>query len=411
MNVENVRPLDLVLWGATGYTGALVAEYLTKVVGNDGRLRWAVGGRSDEKLEALVHRLSRIDPAVRSLERIVAGADDEATLRPMVERTRVVCSTVGPYLLYGDLLVDLCAEAGTHYCDLAGEVPWIRKMIDRNHATAKASGARLVHACGFDSVPSDLGCFMVQQAARALHGRPCHEVKLFVTRSAGSLSGGTMASMLTMIERSDDPTIPQMFTDPYALNPPGTWRGDDRDRMTIHFDRDLGQWTGPFVMAGINRPVVRRTKALLGEVYGDDFSYVEEQATGRGVRGLGRMAKMVAFQGAVALPLLFEPSRRLMQRFVLPAPGEGPSPEARQRGSFEMRVLGVGQTASRQRFEVWGRVAGDTDPGYGETSKSCSASPPSASPSTARRSRTGRACSPRPRLWARSCSSASGAPV
>ncbi len=264
------RKLDVVVWGATGFTGKLTAEYLTKQYGVGRDVAWALGGRSREKLEEVRRDLTAIDAAASELPLIVADARDPASLAEVVGSTRVVATTVGPYAIYGRELVAACAEHGTDYCDLTGETPFIRQMIDLHHARAKETGARIVHCCGFDSIPSDLGVFMLQEHMRATYASRCSQVKFFVVGMRGGASGGTIASIMNLLEQAGrDPSVREIAFDPYALDPDRKGRGPDGpDQRTVKHDDDLDIWTGPFVMAAINTRVVRRTNALLGYAYG-----------------------------------------------------------------------------------------------------------------------------------------------
>lgn len=361
------RDFDVVLFGATGFTGRLVAEWLTEHAPAD--LRWALAGRSKDKLERTRDALG---PAVSDLPLIVADSSSAADMQALVARTKVVCTTVGPYMKYGHGLVAAAAAAGTHYCDLTGETPFIREMIAAHHDTAVASGARIVHCCGYDSIPSDLGAFMLQQDMIA-RGAPAERITTYVGPAKGGVSGGTIASMLHIMEMAKDRDTRRALVDPYSLDPADGKAGvDGRDQAGPVFDDTIDQWTTPFVMAAINTRVVRRTHAVLGYPWGDQFSYTETMSTGRGFSGRQR-AYMVAaglggFMGLTALG----PTRALLERFVLPAPGEGPDLEARERGFFRHLVVGQGKDPNHRGVA---RVIGIKDPGYGETAKmlACSA--------------------------------------
>jgi short subunit dehydrogenase-like uncharacterized protein len=362
------RKFDVLLWGATGFTGQLVAEYLTRTYGVGRDLRWALGGRSRAKLEAVRAGLVALDPRAGDLPIVLGDSGDRGSLDPLVRDTRVVVTTVGPYALHGAELVAACVDAATDYCDLTGEAPFIRDMIDRHHARARETGARIVHACGFDSIPSDLGTLFLQDRARSLHGSPCGEVKCFVTAMRGGFSGGTVSSMVHMVEASmRDPRVRRVLADPYSLDPDRGSRGPDRgDAMGVHWDPDLQRWTGPFVMAAINTRVVRRTNALLGYVYGRDFRYSEVMSFAKGPRGLVAAASisagMLGAFGALTLP----PLRRLVAR-KYGAAGSGPSRESREAGFFAMRLVGAGANGSPRKLEA--TVKGTGDPGYSATSR------------------------------------------
>ncbi|MDH3308761.1 MAG: saccharopine dehydrogenase NADP-binding domain-containing protein [Acidimicrobiia bacterium] len=278
---------DIVVWGATGFTGRLAAEKLAARLGDQGDLRWAIGGRNRAKLEAV---RSQLGPAAADIPIITGDNHDVASMEALAARTRVVCSSVGPYALYGSELVAACARAGTHYCDLAAEPHWIRKMMDAHESTAAETSARIVHACGMDSIPSDVGVYYLQQRAKQLHGKPCSRVKMRVTEMRGGFSGGTAASLLhgTGAGR-DDPSIGRAMTEPYYLAPEGHRQGpdgpDDMRSTKVEYDEDMHAWTKPFFMGPMNSKIVRRTNALLGYPYGEEFRYDEARVVADGLSG------------------------------------------------------------------------------------------------------------------------------
>ncbi len=358
------RELDVVVWGATGFTGRLVAEYLVERYGAGG-LRWALGGRNREKLEGVRQELGE---GAGALPLIVADGADEEAMRALAGRTRVVCTTVGPYALYGEPLIAACARAGTHYCDLTGEVHWVRRMIDAHQDEAVASGARVVPSCGFDSIPSDLGVWFVQREMRARHGVATPHVKGRAAAFSGGFSGGTIASMLNMLEETGrDPEIRRLMADPYGLNPKDLRTGPDPgDRMKPTFDPDFDQWTGPFVMAAINTRVVRRTNALLGYPYGKGFRYDESTLTGKGPLGFAKASGLAAGLAGGMGAMAVGPVRRAISP-RLPAPGEGPSKQQREEGYWDMRFVGLHPDDPSKNLKA--RLTGDRDPGYGSTAK------------------------------------------
>jgi short subunit dehydrogenase-like uncharacterized protein len=365
------RDFDLVLHGATGFTGRLVAEYLLTTYGAPGaELRWALSGRSAEKLERVREGLARETgvAGAKELPLLVADADDAAGLEVLAARTRVVCTTVGPYAKYGSKLVAACAAAGTHTCDLTGEVQWMRRMIDLHEETARSSGARIVHTCGFDSIPSDLGVLFLQREMRARHGATAAHVKLRVKGARGGMSGGTVASMLNMLEEAQhDPSVRRLVADPYALNPEGERQGPDGpDPTGPAWDADFDSWTAPFVMGAINTRVVRRSNALEGYPYGRDFRYDEAMLTGAGRGGWAKAAGASAGMGAVMVAGNLGPLRALLGR-ALPKPGQGPSRETREKGWFDLRLFGALERDPSKSVRV--QVTGDRDPGYGSTAK------------------------------------------
>jgi short subunit dehydrogenase-like uncharacterized protein len=353
------RAHEVVLFGATGFTGRLCAEYLAGLADPP---RWAIAGRDRGKLAALQGTLRPRTPA-GAPELIVADTGDPASLAAMAASAKVVISAVGPYAKRGAPVVAACLAAGTHYCDLAGEVPWIRAMIDAHHEEARARGVRLVTCCGFDSVPSDLGVLALQSHARAQLGRACDRVTAYFQLSGG-MSGGTIASMLAIAEAvADDGSIRRLLVDPYALVPEPGLRGPDRgEQHGPGYAAILDRPTAPFVMAAINARIVRRSHALLEQPWGAGFRYDECMTLGRGAKsrvlGAAISAGVPLFFGAMMVPTL----RKLVAP-RLPQPGEGPSDEARARGRFVVRLVGELDGAPA----VFARVADDRDPGYGST--------------------------------------------
>jgi len=365
---NSARQYDLVLWGATGFTGRLVAERLARLE-LEGTLRWALAGRSRAKLERLRSELSAIDSRAAELPIELGDSHDHHALTALAGKTAVVCSTVGPYARYGSPLVGACVERGTHYCDLTGEVQWVRKMIDRHHEQAAASGARIVHCCGFDSIPFDIGCLMVQEQARQQHGAPCERVGLQVLRLSGGYSGGTVASMMNLFEEaSRDRAVRAVLRDPYALNPETERSGPPAaDQLGLGRAADAHGWTAPFMMAAVNTRVVRRSNALLGWPYGRDFRYTEQLHFEPGAGGLWRAALATAGAIGLSASMALPPGRALLRRFVAPAPGEGPSRAQQARGRFALRLVGHGHAPDGKPFALEGRVAGKGDPGYSQT--------------------------------------------
>ena len=358
------QEFDLVIWGATGSTGRRVAHHVaTRLAGSD--LRWAIGGRNQARLEAV---RSGLGPDVADVPIVIADSHDAASLDALVARTKVVCSTVGPYAMFGSELLEACVRTGTHYCDLAAEVHWIRKMIDAHQAQAEQSGARIVHACGMDSVPSDLGVFVLQRAAMERYGKPFPHIKMRVTELRGGFSGGTAGSLIYSME-SDDPEIARCMTDPYSLYPEGQPQGPESPEtmmsVTVEYDEDCGAWTRPFFMGPMNTKIVRRSNALLGLPYGEDFRYEEATLVGSGPIGWMRAKKSaLGFAGfivAAAIP----PTRRLLKRYVLPKPGEGPGREVRESGHWEIILIGKQDDGRVMRA----RVSGQGDPGTESTSR------------------------------------------
>jgi len=341
------RELDLIVYGATGFTGQLVAEYINEKYG-DGSLRWAMAGRSLTRLEAVRGELG----IAADVPLITADSSDPAALREMAKRTRLVLTTVGPYQLYGSDLVAACAEAGTHYVDLSGEPAWMRHMIDAHQETAKRSGACIVFSCGFDSIPFDLGVWAVQQACVERFGAPAPRVKGRVKAMKGTFSGGTAASArATMAAAAKDPSILKLMIDPFALTP--GFEGPEQPKgMMPHYDDAIDGWVAPFVMATINTKNVHRSNFLAGQAYGSGFVYDEMMVA----PGIGEAAKAAAEAIAKASPIGGEGG---------PKPGEGPSREEREAGFYELWF--IAEMPGGERLKAV--VKGDRDPGYGSTSK------------------------------------------
>lgn len=361
------REFEVVIWGASGFTGKLTAEYLLAKYGVSEGLRWALAGRNRAKLEQVRADLAReTGREADALPILIGDSDDEASLAEIAGRTRVVCTTVGPYAKYGSKLVEACAKLGTSYCDLTGEVQWMQRMIEAHDDAARASGARIVFNCGFDCIPSDIGAFFMQQEMKRLHGAPCSQIQLRVKGFSGGASGGTIASMLNMLdEAAEDPSILRSMRQPYALNPKDHQTGPDgEDAMGPHFDADFGQWTAPFVMAAINTRVVRRSNALLDYAYGKDFRYDEAMLMGTGPLGFAKASATSAGSLAMMGAMAVGPIRRVVGG-RLPQPGEGPAREKREAGYFDLQLRGVSAAGPVLK----GRVTGDRDPGYGSTSK------------------------------------------
>ena len=355
------RAFDLIVFGATGFTGRLVAEHLLKTQGVGGAVTWAMAGRNPDKLAATRRDIG----APQALPLLQADASDATALAALVPQARVVLSTVGPYQLHGEPLVRACAQAGTDYVDLCGEPAWMARMIAQYDALARASGARIVFSCGFDSIPFDLGVLFLQDEAVRRFGAPLTRVRGRVRVMKGTFSGGTIASALATIEAaSRDPFQARVMADPFALTP--GFRGPEQpEGDSAAYDDAAHSWTGPFVMAAINTKNVHRTNALRGHPWGRDFVYDERMLTGDGARG-ERRARALARGTRVQTALLgWGFTRELLRRFALPKPGQGPTREQRESGRYE--VVFIGDTAKGQRLHA--TVRGDRDPGYGSTSK------------------------------------------
>jgi short subunit dehydrogenase-like uncharacterized protein len=362
---KSAREFDVIVWGATGFAGRLVAESMARL---DTPGRWAMAGRNGAKLEQVRSEIAAEVPNAANVPLLEANADDSASVEALAAKTRVVATTVGPYGLYGKNLLAACVHQGTDYCDLTGEAPFIRWAIDEFHETAKTSGTRIVPTCGFDSIPSDLGVFFLTEQARE-RGRKLAEVRGFVTDTKGGASGGTIASMMLISDMMmKDPAIGRLMQDPYALSPDRArdLDTDEEDRLTPRFDVALDHWVAPWVMGSINTRVVRRSNALMGHAYGRHFRYTEELMMPLGRLGFVPAAAVTGGLMTGLTLLALAPTRKLLSRF-LPAPGEGPSKEARESGRFSLRFLGRLEGDEKPTLAV--RVRGRGDPGYLATSR------------------------------------------
>lgn len=356
---------DLVVFGATSFVGQILTQYLAEYFAQqDEKLNWAIAGRSKSKLEEPKQALGALG---ENLPILIADAGSDADLTALCTNTRVVVSTVGPYALYGEPLIKACVENGTDYCDLTGETQWIKKMIEKYETQAQQSGARIVHCCGFDSVPSDMGVYFLQQQALKQFGVPATQVKMRVKTLKGGASGGTVASLINVIqEAAADPVLKKELVNPYSICPKGHSFTQQQDFIkTAKLDPDFNAWIAPFVMAAVNERVVHRSNALSGNAYGSNFSYNEAILTGTGINGRLKALGMVAGLGAFMLAAVNKPISQLMERYVLPKPGEGPTPEQQRSGRFDLRFFG--KTNEGQSLRV--KVTGDRDPGYGSTGK------------------------------------------
>ncbi|HJL16627.1 MAG TPA: saccharopine dehydrogenase NADP-binding domain-containing protein [Sandaracinaceae bacterium LLY-WYZ-13_1] len=366
---DRSRRFDVVLWGASGFTGRLVAEYLVRHYA-DTDLRLALAGRNEGKLEDVRRGLAAIDDRAADLPILTGDSFDRASLDAIAADAEVVCTTVGPYAKYGGELVAACVAYGTDYCDLTGETHFIRRMIDAHQDEAEKTGARIVHCCGFDSIPSDLGTLVVQDAFHERHGRYAEEVRFVAGESRGGVSGGTAASMIELLEEAaEDRSVRRILGDPYALNPEGERTGPDgSDQQGVRYDEDLDMWTGPFVMAAINTRIVRRSHALMGYPWGRDFRYSESMSFGGGPKGLLTSVVVTGVLGGVVAGSALPPVRVLLKK-RLPKPGEGPSAEQREKGFFRVRLVAKGRDEAGNPATLRGLVEGQNDPGYGETAK------------------------------------------
>ena len=359
--MNKTREFDVIVWGASGFTGKLVAEYLFNKYGSNNDLKWAIAGRDYSKLE-----LVRDEVANSLISIIIANSDDIESLNSMIKRTKVICTTVGPYAKYGSKLVSSCVNNQTHYCDLAGEVQWIRKMIDEHHEIAKANGTKIVNSCGFDSIPSDLGVYFIQKQSQKKYNQKAKHIKMRVAGAKGGISGGTYESLSNVNKEAySNKDIFKVVINPYGLNPLGELNGLDKyDLRKIIYDKASNSWIGPFVMAAINTKIVRRSNALSGYAYGKDFMYDEATLSGKGLKG-----KFRAYVSALPLAILMsaKPGSFLKKiiDIILPKPGEGPNKDKRESGFYNLRFY----ITLEDESNAFAKVIGDMDPGYGSTSK------------------------------------------
>jgi len=346
--MKSSNAFDVVVYGATGFTGQLVAEYLASHYRNDGQLKWAMAGRNLDKLVSVRDAIG----APADIPLLAADASDPASLKAMIDRTKSVVTTVGPYQLYGADLLAACAASGTDYLDLCGEPVWMRQMIDAHQTTAQRSGARIMFSCGYDSLPFELGVYFCQENAKQTFGAPVARVKGRIRAMKGTFSGGTAASMkATFNAAAKDLSLVGMLRDPFVLTPGFQGPRQPPGNKPV-FDEDLKSWTTPFPMASINTRNVHRSNMLMGFPYGRDFVYDEMELTGPGEEGEARARLVMA-------------ANNKLSGTDVPKPGEGPSKEERESGLYDL--LFVGLTPDGRQVRV--SVKGDRDPGYGSTSK------------------------------------------
>jgi len=353
---------DIIIYGATSFVGEITVQHFLNQYGlNNSQVNWAIAARSEKKLNELKSTLGE-----QKIPTLIANSDDAESLASLCEKTKLIISTVGPYALYGSSLVAACAKSGTHYCDLTGEPLWIADMIETYSADAEKSGAKIVHCCGFDSIPSDLGAYFLQKHAQEKFSQTCNSIELGLRAAKGTFSGGTVASLINAVkEVAADKSLRKKAANPYAICPSNHGYTTRQRVQPYYFSDNLNSWCAPFVMAAINTRVVHRSNALLQDLYGKDFSYSEYTMVGTGTKGkmsaLATTGGMGAFMGLVSMG----PTRKLLEKFVLPKPGEGPSKEQQENGYYDLRL--AGQTASGEKINA--KVTGDRDPGYGSTSK------------------------------------------
>jgi short subunit dehydrogenase-like uncharacterized protein len=351
------KPFDLILYGATGFVGQQAIAYLAQRA--DAGTRWAIAGRSLAKLEAARDALARTHASVSKIAIQVADAQDEKALARLAASSRVVLSCAGPYALYGSKLVAACVKHQTHYCDITGETPWVREMIDLHHDAALSNGTRIVPGCGFDSVPSDLGAYLLMREMKKRHKQDCVRIKSAFSLGGGGLNGGTLASVMNMIESGQQ----RMLEDPFLLNPVGSIPNDKkphRDPLGTHWDADFKAWLGLFVMGPVNTRVVRRSFALLGQ----DAIYQEYLRFGRSLAA-GAVAASFGVGSKISMGLMaISPLRKAAQKLIA-QPGEGPSAASMARGFFKTELIG----GSAQGHKLRAVIGDSLDAGNGATVK------------------------------------------
>ena len=342
--MNNIKEYDFVVYGATGFTGKLVVEYLVHKYSNNSQIKWALAGRNQKKLESVA--ASKNVPEGTGL--LEVDSNNIASIEEMISKTKCVLTTVGPYQLYGNDIVSACAKSGIDYVDLCGEPGWMHEKINELTETARETGSRIVFSCGFDSIPFDLGVLFLQNEVTRRYGKPSVNVRGRVREMNGEFSGGTAASLgATMAALKEKPELFTVLANPFSLS--NGFAGPDQpaDNKPI-FDDKLDTWVAPFFMAPINTKNVHRSNALMNHMYGKDFCYNEMWVMGPGDDG-----KAAADFISSSNPLSNAPK-----------PGAGPSRESRENGNYDILFCGDINDES-----VHVSVVGDMDPGYGSTSK------------------------------------------
>jgi short subunit dehydrogenase-like uncharacterized protein len=356
------KSLDIILFGATSFVGKITTQYLLTEVGLGNGVKWAIAGRSLSKLKQLKAELGTQAEAIPI---ILADSYDSTSLTKMCQQTRVILSTVGPYAIYGESLIEACVHNGNDYCDLTGEAYWIKKMLDKYQLRAQKTGARIVNCCGFDSIPSDLGVYFLQKISQQQFGDSCSNVKLRVKAMKGGVSGGTVASGIEMAKAvKKDPSLRRKMGNPYLLCQSQISSVKQPRILKPTFDQDFQAWSAPFIMETINSRIVLRSNNLQQKDGCDSFTYGEAVLTGKGRKGYFRAWAVTLGLGSFALAAKNKFLRFLIQKFVLPKPGQGPSPKQQENGFFDLRIIGTNKQQS-----VLIKVTGDRDPGYGCTAK------------------------------------------
>ena len=354
-----MKQFDIIIWGASSFTGKLVTEYIFNKYGSS-KINWAIAGRNLDKLEKVRSQVADEDIPI-----FIADSFDKDSLSKFVKKTKVVCSTVGPYSLYGTKLVKVCLENNTNYCDITGEAHWIRTLIDNFHEEAKSKKIKIVNSCGFDSIPSDMGVYFIQNEIKKVYKNYAKSIKMRVAGIRGGISGGTYGSINNLLKEAyADRNVFKVLNNPYGLNPKDKMEGmDKKDLRKIIFDKESNSWIYPFIMAGINTKIVRRSNALSNFKYGKDFRYEEATMSGKGISGFWKAILAVFPLAMVGLnPNSF--LKKIVNSFM-PKPGEGPGLEKRKNGFYNLRFY----ITIDDKNKAFAKVIGDRDPGYGSTSK------------------------------------------
>ena len=351
------KKLDLVIWGATGFTGQLVCEYIAHSY-DIKDLNWTIAGRNEEKLLKLKNRLNINNPI------LIGNSNDKSSLEKICGKTKVICSTVGPYAIHGTELIHACVKMKTNYCDISGETQWIRKIIDTYHKKAKNKKIKIVNSCGFDSIPSDMGVYFCQSNYYKENGEYAHAINMRVAGTKGGFSGGTYNSLTNVIhEASVNKSIRKTLNNPYGLNPINEQSGPDKkDLRSVIYDKEAKSWIAPFVMAGINTKIVRRSNALFNYKYGKYFLYSEAVLVGDSFLG-----KIIGYLSLIPILMVIQKKGSIIKRIVdlfVPKAGQGPSKKQRENGFYNLKFY-----FNSNRKKYLAKVTGDMDPGYGSTSK------------------------------------------
>ena len=365
---KNIKT-DLIVFGATGFTGKLVIEYLIKNYGTKNqKFTWAIAGRDKAKLEELKQSFIGIDSQSVNIETYVADSFNSQSLDILTSSCRIIISTVGPYLKYGLPLVESCVKNHTNYCDLTGEVPFIRESIDLFHEKALNNKCRVIHSCGFDSIPSDLGVLLLQKNSLEKFNKVCEKVNLYVRSIKGGVSGGTISSMINIKKYiHSHPDKRNVLKSPYSLNPIDKINNSTRQPVlkSVRWDNSFNKWTSPFLMSGVNTRVVQRTNAIAEFSYGKNFRYNEVSSFDSGLNGFLKAFNMLMTLFFLQLSLRTNLLIWVLKKTIFPKPGEGPSKHKMKNGFFKMKIIGFINKIRKNSVTV----TGDSDPGYSATAK------------------------------------------